>query len=302
MEELPDWMEPLARGGRGAELLSVVALRVLAVTVFAGGLAAFMVLLYPSPDGVEHGARSHTDPLIVVASFLLWVLSLGVASALLLRVAARRRPRCAVELLTRDRRPPVLFLRAFADDGQLPLWRDLATSTMIPCVEAIVHRAFAPVGPMVALARSEGERLPAGTVPRLQVSDARWRDAVRWFAERAALVVVVPGPGAGLAWELGFLWEAVAPERVVLVLPPARWLPRDSTAGVVFEGPWLGALAEVTVPTRGLALVTHDALGRPRVATASLGPPLRPSLMLAWRARRLRRLWFRLSGRVAAAG
>ncbi|MEZ4269605.1 MAG: hypothetical protein R3F39_24870 [Myxococcota bacterium] len=253
----------------------------------------FLEFVYPELDRLRWGPRWRTDVAIVLA-LVAWVGALSLVAAVIQRVGNRMLPACAVSLLMRDRRPPVLFLRAFADDGQLPLWRELATNTTAPYIEAIVRRAFADVGPVVALARAEAERLPAGSVPRLKVDDAHWQAAVRWLAERAALVVVMPGRGAGLAWEFELLAELARPERVVLVIPPVAYLPRPSAEAAAGEELGLAGLAGLKLPDDALSVVVHDGAGGAHVASQALGVRLRPSLMVRWRAWRLRRLWERL--------
>lgn len=293
MERVPGWLGRPAAGGRLGELARGALWRLGTAAVLLGGCWLFLEAVFPALDGLQLGPRWRTD-LAVALGFAAWLVPVTVAASVLQRVAARALPPDAVALLARDGRAPVLFLRAFADDGQLPLWRELATNTTAPYIEAIVHHAFAPVGPVVALARAEAERLPGGSVPRVKVDDAHWQRAVRWLAERAALIVVMPGRGAGLAWEFELLAELGRPERVVLVIPPAAYLPRAGGVACEADGGAPRALVPTGLPTKGLSLVVHGADGVARVGSQPLGLRLRPSLMVRWRARRLRRLWERL--------
>ncbi|MFD9697465.1 hypothetical protein [Lentzea sp. NPDC059081] len=122
--------------------------------------------------------------------------------------------------LAADPRPPVLYLRSFTVDDQLARTGETALD-YFRTEEERLARAFAPIGPLVAVGRP-GEPLPPAGAPRVYVGD-EWRDTVRDLLGRSRLVLVGAGRGDGLRWELEQVRKTVDPRRVVLLLPFENW-------------------------------------------------------------------------------
>ncbi|MEM1296020.1 MAG: hypothetical protein AAGH89_11690 [Verrucomicrobiota bacterium] len=110
------------------------------------------------------------------------------------------------EALSGDSRPPILYLRSFADDKTVYL------------EEEQLAGVFGPAGPFVAIGRP-GERLPQLGAARLYVADEDWQDRVLELMQRAQLVVLFGGETPGLGWELRQLRLHVDPHRVVFLVP-----------------------------------------------------------------------------------
>ncbi|MFD5831147.1 hypothetical protein [Lentzea sp. NPDC060358] len=115
-----------------------------------------------------------------------------------------------------DPRPPVLYLRSFQVDDLLARTGETALD-YFRTEEERLARAFAPIGPLIAIGRP-GEPLPPAGVPRVYVGDD-WQREVRDLVGRARLVLIGAGRGEGLRWELDLVTATVDPRRVVVLLP-----------------------------------------------------------------------------------
>jgi hypothetical protein len=103
-----------------------------------------------------------------------------------------------------DERRPVVYLRAFADDGMVIAGSAsegaLLSRTMTRRLEAMLAEWFERVGPFVALGRP-GERLPLDGAARDYAGDD-WRTQVDGFLERAMSIVLVVSESGGVEWEV----------------------------------------------------------------------------------------------------
>lgn len=144
---------------------------------------------------------------------LVFVLSVPFA-VLLLKYARRMWRRDAFWILRRDRRPPILFLRSFADDGGA-WWQRLKESAPL---EERLARALSRIGPMIAIGRP-GERYPELGASRFYVPDHAWKDAVTHFLDRASVVVIFVGPSEGVLWEIEEALTRVDRSRLLLCFP-----------------------------------------------------------------------------------
>src|SRR5262249_39724807 len=142
------------------------------------------------------------------------------------RLAARR----AAEMREQDKRPPVLFLRSFADDAmplkKMSLWTRFLLSRYFvwdyTSFEETLVRVFSPCGAVVAIGRP-GEVLPPLGAAREWLSNQHWQQRVAELCRACRLIVMVVGEikGAdGLAWEVQQLLELGVLQKVVFVVPP----------------------------------------------------------------------------------
>lgn len=122
--------------------------------------------------------------------------------------------------LQSDPRQPVLYLRSFAVDELLARTGETAMD-YFRTEEERLARAFAQIGPLVAIGRP-GEPLPPAGAPRVYVGDD-WQHTVRELLGRAQLVLIGAGRGDGLRWELELVRATVDPRRVVILLPFGTW-------------------------------------------------------------------------------
>jgi len=178
----------------------------------------------------------------MLVSLLLYVLLLAgilVARRLFKIGLALRRPD-AIELLAIDRRAPILYLRSFDDDAVPD-----QTGAVIPfgpqqTIEMRLVEAFAALGPVVSIGRP-GERLPELGANRFYVSDDDWQQAVRYFLERAAAVIILVGRSMGVAWEIETALHTVPRQKLLFVFP--YLLPKEKRS--------LGRTLKETIRLRG---------------------------------------------------
>ena len=125
--------------------------------------------------------------------------------------------------MARDPRPPVLYLRSFADDGQTligeqPWWLRLGARVAAPVSpEQEIAQLLAALGPVVAIGKP-GEPLPELGAARLYVSDDQWQAKVQELMRKSALVVVRLGASPGLLWEIEQALAHLPRQRLVLAL------------------------------------------------------------------------------------
>jgi hypothetical protein len=133
----------------------------------------------------------------------------------------------AEQVMARDPRPPVLYLRSFAADDRDDRTRRIQYLTRNrsgpedSIEEQLVRTLDKEVGPVIAIGRP-GERLPPLGAARMYVQDSEWRDKVRELLQVCALVVLRAGSSPGLEWELQTSIEEVPPGKVLLLLPTRR--------------------------------------------------------------------------------
>jgi hypothetical protein len=200
----------------------------LACAVFAGLNQAFpqgsTVALVPgqAPTSVQSVASS-----LMVGAFAL--VALG---AIIFRGARRLGSIRARQLMLRDPRPPVLYLRSFGDD-RLKLWTaTLGRSSLIErftprrfdTFEEVLVRHLSGYGPVIAV-NPPGTRLAPLGAARETIDSADWQAAVATWMAQSRLIVLATPPSQmnqGLRWEL----EAVSMrgywDKALIVVPPAR--------------------------------------------------------------------------------
>ena len=190
-----------------------------------------------------------------------WDTPLGAAIAVLTLVAWRlwRRSRKygalgADAAMARDPRPPILYLRSFADDGEALIgeqswWmRRGAALGAVVTAEQEMAELLAAIGPVVAIGKP-GEPLPELGAARLYVSDDQWQAKVQELMKKARLVVVRVGASPGLLWEIEQAFAHLPRQRLVLAVlggsPPAPAIMQR--LGPVL-GPTLGEALPQPVP------------------------------------------------------
>ena len=168
----------------------------------------------------------------------------------------------ARRLMRRDRRPVVLYLRSFGDDG-LKLWTatlgrssfiERFTPSRFDAFEEVLTRHLSLVGPVVAL-NAPGTNLSPLGAARETIDAADWRSAIATWMDQSALIVFVAPPEQmtpGLLWEL----ETVSAHRhwakTLIVVPPVRPENLEQRWSAFFDA--TGKLAPFTArpPIHGL--------------------------------------------------
>jgi hypothetical protein len=114
--------------------------------------------------------------------------------------------------MARDPRPPVVYFRSFDDDTFS--FFDFGSS-----LEENLASVFRAAGPMVAVGRPN-ESLPPLGAARWYVGDQEWQEVVTRLLDQAAVVIVRLGITPGVLWEVRAAVRCVAPQRLLIALPP----------------------------------------------------------------------------------
>jgi hypothetical protein len=139
----------------------------------------------------------------------------SLATALLLFLASRRHfARRLEDVLAKDPREPVLFLRQFGDDG-------VRHQDSMRTLEERIVRALGAIGPVVAIGRP-GDHLPPPGAARIYLPNEAWQAEVSAFIDRSAFIALQTGDTPGIRWEVGQVVSRVRPSRLILVLPMDR--------------------------------------------------------------------------------
>ncbi len=147
---------------------------------------------------------------------VLMIVLVAVVGALAIdRLGKSMLARSASDVVTRDQRPPILFLRSFGDDkvriratrfsrrgvlGRFSLRRTRR-------FEEVVSWRIARFGPLVAV-NDPGRRFVRLGAAKFTLAHDNWQAAVQDLAIRSLAVVVSAAPSElndGLMWELGML-------------------------------------------------------------------------------------------------
>ena len=163
--------------------------------------------------------------------------SLGlVLSGHFVKVGSRIFQKTGMEALAADQRPPILYLRAFSQDGdgrdQLGLPDQQPNSLFGGLLwmlffflgwrrdelEPEFAKALRRSGPFIAIGRPD-EPLPVEGAARIYVADQDWKTVVAGAVREAQLIIWQGGTSTSMLWELSCIKLLADPERVLLVIP-----------------------------------------------------------------------------------
>ena len=158
----------------------------------------------------------------------------------------------ADDAMRRDPRAPVIYLRAFTDDGQLVVpyahWRQrlfsrafgsLTLTSAEQELAFILHR----IGPVIAIGKP-GEALPELGAARMYVEHDVWQQTVLEKLDQSALALVRVGKSPGVLWELDQVMSR--PRRKLLLM--SLGAPDAVTAGLRAIEERLGERLDVIPP------------------------------------------------------
>jgi hypothetical protein len=227
---------------------------------------------------------------------ILGAAMVGIAFqiAAILRFAGRRLIRLSLEqLLSKDTRPTILFLRSFRNDQvklrkpRRPLLEHvIAFGAPQSTLDHILLEEGTPLGPVVALG-APGSKPPFGAA-RKYVSHSEWRDTVTEFVARAGRVVIALDETAGVRWELEHLAIGGHLIKMLFLLPPRLAEPREArqflsamSEGLPQTQPWLD-LGEIIARERQCCIGWFMHSNR-RIAVLTSPSPSYLSYLLAVR-------------------
>jgi len=131
----------------------------------------------------------------------------------------------AEQLLARDPRPPVVYLRSFEADSEIVVrppgfWNRAVTVIfdymMMFSPEQELEEVLNRVGPVIAIGKP-GEPLPELGAARLYVADADWKAKVTDMIARSCLVVIRTGATPNLQWEIEETMARVPRRQILFV-------------------------------------------------------------------------------------
>lgn len=128
----------------------------------------------------------------------------------------------AGEVMKRDPRPPVVYLRSFQHDSVAS--RIAGPGTLLGrglTEEEQLADALNAIGPFIAVGRP-GDELPSLGAARLYVDDDAWQQKVATLMAKAGLVVLRIGDTPGFWWELTRAVELVPRTRMLFLLPSGQ--------------------------------------------------------------------------------
>lgn len=229
--------------------------KVLAVAGFVAAFAALGVIaaaIDESLGGVGESGRA-------IFSLVFYAV-MGVSAFLVYRLYRRGRQHTALlgeEAVGRDTRPPIVYLRSFADE------------VAIAREEEVLATVFGEVGPFVAIGRP-GDPLPPLGASRFYVADADWQGFVARMLAKASLVLILAGRTQALAWEVAQCRRLVDYRKLAVLVPlkEANYAGfRESfKAGANIELPQHHEFFAGSYRTRTLCgAITFDSAWRPQV-------------------------------------
>lgn len=175
---------------------------------WAGAFATSPVVLF----WVMRGARP--GPLFWTAFWVYFGLTYKLTAWLSNKYRERQRKTSvsAQDLLRRDTRPHVLYLRSFKDDEITSRLLNLSTE------EQELALVMLEIGPFIAFGEP-GEESPEPGAARLYVREEHWRDKVKNLISNARLVVARIGNTESFWWEMRTAVDLLRPEALLLLLP-----------------------------------------------------------------------------------
>jgi TM2 domain-containing membrane protein YozV len=162
---------------------------------------------------------------LVVPAIALFVV-VAKKGVIFLRTGWKYEIVSAEEVLKRDGRPPVVYIRSFKDDpvivaatsrankwyGNIFLW------TAAVSIEQELAFIMNRVGPVVAIGKP-GEPLPELGAARLYVGDDEWQSEITEMMKRSRLVIIRGGTTANLWWEIEQAARVLPLRKLVIVSP-----------------------------------------------------------------------------------
>ncbi|MGH3913359.1 MAG: hypothetical protein ACRDTC_08115, partial [Pseudonocardiaceae bacterium] len=226
------WLRRRPAAGRSAARLrrsiGVMVLVVVAVGVGVTGLA--LVLAGAFADSVDDGSVE-LETGIPNLSPLLWMIGLVVlgVSVVLHRFARRISLSRASPVVLGDPRPPILYLRSFADDRLRLRVAPLARPSLLERFssrrkqgfEEVIAEELQQYGPLSAVGEPSRRLAPIGFA-REYLPDVDWQSGVEQRMYQSGAIVVTVGRSRGLEWEIQQLIRTGSWRKVVFVFPPVN--------------------------------------------------------------------------------
>jgi hypothetical protein len=179
-------------------------------------IAAMAVISIVFGVRLEHIIGMTGSPFLLVIYVIVVLLVV-----LLVRYLRRRFSVDAQSRLERDRRPPVLLLRSFADDNARIKPKSLiaAMQRRRLRLEEVASNLLSGLGPFVAIGKP-GEKLPQLGAARAYVSEDAWQVQVLQWMAQARIILLIAGVTPWVKWELSQIKEQRYQHKLIVLLPP----------------------------------------------------------------------------------
>jgi hypothetical protein len=225
------------------------SLQVLGALLISFGLTC---LIFPIVGGrlLDTVSLELAFPLLIACIIGIAFIPLG---AVCYRKGKRGRVISAGKLMSKDKRPPVLYLRSFEVDdffaratnemkeifSEHPLYRwspflRILATLKLQTSEEILAKTLNKVGPCIAVCEPGLEK-PIVGFARFELSNDDWQPEVKDNMQKAGLVVLCAGNTPGLLWELEQAAENVKRDRLILLIAPDTndiwWEKADNVFG-----------------------------------------------------------------------
>lgn len=185
----------------------------------------FVVLLHRYPNVIDDLTRIH---LPAWGFFILWTTGWVLVIIIAYRfggavyfLAKRHLALSAREIMARDLRPPVLYLRSFQDDATAVPHSFVPTSVGVNLLteEERLAWVFRDIGPVIALGAPAEQSSPPGA-GRMHAPNRLWHDAITELMTRARLVVLrIDDTSEALVWEFCQAIACLDPKQLLLLIP-----------------------------------------------------------------------------------
>jgi hypothetical protein len=129
----------------------------------------------------------------------------------------------AEEVLEKDKRAPIVYIRSFRDDDKLLTQKDkmnLAASRLSFPVFATTSKEetmatiLTELGPVIAIGNPR-EQLPELGAARIYFTDDEWQVKILELMQKAKLVILLGGPTKNLWWEIEQALQKLTPDKLI---------------------------------------------------------------------------------------
>jgi hypothetical protein len=163
-------------------------------------------------------------------------------------------------LIAADTRPPIIFLRSFADD-QAVHYTLSETAFVDFSLESRLANYFHDFGPFIAVGSARNQQIGLGAA-RVQLSDSEWQAKVLGWMGTSSVIVLFPGLTPSVNWELKETVTTKHANKLLVIFPAkqrrAGWgwwrrrLEAEQRLNAMKEDlkdtPWSAALNQVDRP------------------------------------------------------
>jgi hypothetical protein len=208
----------------------------------------------------------HDGAVVAFWAFPATIVLCLASAGWLLRRAQRRLVFSLEQVVDLDTRPPILFLRPFADDHVrlprahvAPLRWLFRGGAPVSTLEQLVLERFTQLGPVIAVGNPADAAAPFGAARAYMPTDA-WRARVLQLIADAQWIVICVDSSAGVRWEFEQIVASGQQHKCLFVVHP-RFRGREDNASLVRSTLNATPVAQADVPPGAAVLAWHVPRG-----------------------------------------